>query len=83
MATIDDVKRVLKQALQLDGAADRFDASTLLLGSLPELDSMAVVTVITAIEETFDILVEDDDISAATFESVGSLCDFVDQKLAT
>ena len=82
MSTIDEVKRVLKETLQLGEAAERFDASTLLLGSIPELDSMAVVTVITALEESFDIMVEDDDISAATFESVGSLANFIDQKLA-
>jgi acyl carrier protein len=79
MATIDDVKRLLKETLQLGDTADGFDASTRLLGSLPELDSLAVVTVITA----FDISVEDDEISSATFTSVGTLCDFVDQKLAT
>ena len=83
MATMDEVKRVLKTTLQLGDEVDDFDASTLLLGTLPELDSMAVVTVITALEDSFDIMVEDDDISAATFESVGSLCNFVDQKLAT
>ncbi len=82
MSTIDEVKRVLKETLQLGEAAERFDASTPLLGSIPELDSMAVVTVITALEESFDIMVEDDDISAATFESVGSLANFIDQKLA-
>ena len=82
MATIDEVKRVLKETLQLGAAADGFDAATPLLGSIPELDSMAVVTVITALEESFGIMVEDDDISAATFESVGSLADFIDQKLA-
>lgn len=83
MATIDAVKRILKETLQLGDAAEQFDASTPLLGSLPELDSMAVVTVITALEENFDIAVEDDEISAATFESIGSLTGFVDQKLAT
>lgn len=82
MSTIDEVKRVLKETLQLGEAAERFDASTPLLGSIPELDSMAVVTVITALEESFDIMVEDDDINAATFESVGSLANFIDQKLA-
>ena len=83
LPTIDEVKRVLKETLQLGDVVESFDASTALLGSVPELDSMAVVTVITALEETFDIYVEDDDISAATFETVGSLADFIDQKLAT
>ena len=83
MATIDDVKNILKSTLQLGDAAEKFDASTPLLGSIPELDSMAVVTVITSLEEAFDIFVEDDDINADTFETVGSLSDFVDKKLTT
>lgn len=82
MATIDVVKQVLGETLQLGDRADNFTESTPLLGSIPELDSMAVVTVITSLEERFDIFVEDDEISADSFESVGSLTSFVDQKLA-
>lgn len=82
MATIDEVKLVLKDTLQLGGRVNTFDASTPLFGGLPEFDSMAVVTVITAIEERFDIVVEDDEISAEVFQTVGSLTDFVEQKQA-
>lgn len=82
MSTIDTVKQVLGDTLQLGERAERLEPSTPLLGSLPELDSMAVVTVITAMEEAFGIYVEDDELSAETFETVGSLTDFVDRKLA-
>lgn len=83
MATIDDVKLVLRDSLQLGDRATALQASTPLLGSMPELDSMAVVTVITALEEHYGMFVEDDEISAETFETVGSLCEFVDRKLAS
>lgn len=82
MAVIDDVKQILRDSLQLGERANGFDASTRLLGSVPELDSMAVLTVLTAIEEQFGITVADDDISAETFATVGSLCDYVEHKLA-
>jgi acyl carrier protein len=82
MATLDDVKSILRDTLQLGNRADALTADTALLGSLPELDSMAVVAVITAIEEAFGIVVEDDEISAETFETVGSLCAFIDMKQA-
>src|ERR671918_565781 len=52
------------------------------LGAVPELDSIAVVNVITALEERFDITVADDEIGAATFETLGSLTRFVEEKLA-
>ena len=60
--------------------ADRLTESSPLLGSIPELDSMAVVTVLTLIEEEFGVSVEDDDVSADTFATVGSLVRFVSEK---
>lgn len=82
MATLEEVKKVIDQVLQLNGRAMDFDRSTGLLGEVPEFDSMAVVTLVTQLEEQFGIMVDDDEISAETFESVGSLADFVDRKLA-
>jgi len=81
MSALDDVKNVLRDTLQLGDRADGFDASTPLFGSLPEFDSMAVVTVITALEEQFDFVVDDDEITAEVFETVGALADFVETKI--
>jgi acyl carrier protein len=82
MAVIDGVKRVLQEALQLGDRINGFDEDTALFGSIPEFDSMAVVTVLTGLEEQFDIEVDDDDISADVFETLGSLTRFVEDKLA-
>ncbi len=82
MAVVDDVKRVLGEALQLGDRISGFDESTGLFGSIPEFDSMAVVTVVTALEERFDIEVDDEEITAETFETLGSLTRFVENKLA-
>jgi acyl carrier protein len=78
---IDDVKLVLGHTLRIEDKATRFDATTGLFGSIPELDSIAVVTVVTALEERFGITFEDDEISADVFETVGSLSRFVEGKL--
>ena len=78
---IDDVKMVVASALQLGARGKAMNASTPLLGAIPELDSMAVVNVITALEEHFGISVADDEIGAATFATLGSLSAFVEQKL--
>ena len=77
-----DVLRVLDEVLSLGGRTASFTAATPLLGAIPELDSMAVVTLITSLEEQFGITVDDDDISGDTFASVGSLAAFVADKLA-
>ncbi|WP_371187665.1 acyl carrier protein [Thalassotalea maritima] len=54
---------------------------TPILGALPEFDSMAVVTVLTAIEEEFGIFIADDELSAEVFETIGSLTRFVEAKV--
>lgn len=80
MSVIEKVREVLRSTLQLGAKADSIDSSTPLLGNLPELDSMAVATLVAALEERFDIYIEDDEISAETFETFGSLCNFIDEK---
>ena len=73
--------KILDEVLSLDGRALQFDRDTALLGALPELDSMAVVSLITALEERLGVVVDDDEIDGATFASVGSLLDFLTAKL--
>jgi len=79
---LDEVKNVLIDTLNLGPAGQALQADSPLLGSLPELDSMAVVTLIGALEEHFGIMIDDDDISASTFETLGSLAAFVNAKMA-
>jgi acyl carrier protein len=80
--TIDEVRAVLTRSLQLGRRGDALERSSPLFGSLPELDSMAVVHVLTALEEHFGFVVSDDDVSGDTFATFGSLADFVAAKLA-
>jgi len=82
MTVEHEVLNVLDEVLSLNGRAATFDRSTPLLGAIPELDSMAVVSLITTLEERFGIVVDDDDIDGQTFASVGALSDFVAGKLA-
>jgi acyl carrier protein len=79
---LEEVKNLLTDVLSLGPAGQSLTAASPLLGALPELDSMAVVGVIAALEDRFGIVIDDDDISASTFETVGSLADFVAQKTA-
>ncbi len=81
MDTLDGVRNLLKSALQLGERADRLTEGSALLGAIPELDSMAVVTLITTMEEQYGIQVDDDEISADTFATVGTLSRFLADKL--
>jgi len=82
MQRLVEVRDILSDVLSLGERKNFLKVDSSLLGSIPELDSMAVVNVITALEEHFGIMVEDDEISAKTFETLGSLTYFVEQKLA-
>lgn len=82
METEHQVRDILRDVLSLGSRADRLQAGSALLGAVPELDSMAVVNVIAALEDRFGFTVDDDEINGATFASFGSLVDFVRGKMA-
>ena len=70
---------ILRSVLQID---KQFNDNTLLLGAIAEFDSMAVIAVITELEDQLGIVVNDDEISAEVFESFGQLLRFIEQKQA-
>ena len=78
---LDDVRKVVGSVLQIGNRAQSMPAAAPLLGAVPELDSMAVVSLITALEEHFGITVADDEIGASTFETLDSLAQFIERKL--
>lgn len=82
MNTQKEVLSLLDEILSLNGRSAEFTLNTPLLGAIPELDSMAVVSLITGFEDRFSFTVDDDEIEGSTFATVGSLVEFVDGKLA-
>jgi len=78
----EQVLKVLDETLSLGGRGLLYTADTPLMGAIPEFDSMAVVSLITTLEDRFGITVDDDEISGDTFATVGRLTDFVAGKLA-
>jgi acyl carrier protein len=76
-----EILAILDEILSLKGRSASFTEKTPLLGAIPELDSMAVVAMITTLEERFGFSIEDDEIDGATFATLGSLEDFVQGKL--
>jgi acyl carrier protein len=76
-----EVLQVLDEALSLGGRGLAFQRDTHLLGAVPELDSMAVVSVITLLEERLGIAVDDGDLDGGTFATVGALVDFVAERV--
>ncbi len=77
------VRGVLRDVLGIsaDRVAD-FTRDTELFGALPELDSMAVAGLLTELEDRLDIMIDDDDVDAEIFATLGDLVDFATGKLS-
>lgn len=81
MHTTEAVRTLVAATLQLGERGLLLRPDSPMLGALPELDSMAVMSLVTALESRFDIVVDDDDINARTFATLGSLSAYVDGKM--
>lgn len=82
MDSLERVRRILRDALNLGARADKLGADSALLGGIPEFDSMAVVTVVNMIEEECGVTIGDDELSADVFATAGALADFVSRKIS-
>jgi acyl carrier protein len=81
-SSLHDVKSVLVETLGIEDRAYAITASTQLFGNLPELDSLAVVELAQALEDHFGLVIDDSEFTGETFETVGTLAEFVDRKRA-
>lgn len=74
--------RILRSALGDGSLPPTLDTDTPLLGAIPELDSMGLLAILTAIEQEFGVPIDDEDVDASVFESFGSLERFVHAQIA-
>jgi acyl carrier protein len=78
---VTNVRDIVTDTLGLGERGAALTAESPLLGAIPELDSMAVINLITALEEHYGFSIADDEISADIFETLGSLAALVRRKL--
>ena len=81
MNIANHVLKVLDDTLQLQGQTRDFGPETPLLGAIPELDSMAVVALISRLEDHFGIVFDDAELTSAAFADVRSLSSLVERQL--
>ena len=82
-STLDAVKAVVVDTFGIEDRADTLHAASPLFGSLPELDSLGVAELVVALEQRFDVEFDGDDVSADTFETLGSLAAVIEDKPLT
>jgi acyl carrier protein len=78
---IDDVTAVIVEVLGIEDRTDTLNASTPLFGSMPELDSLAVLELIANLERQFGFVMDDDEFSGEIFDTIGTLAAFVESKI--
>jgi acyl carrier protein len=78
--TLEAVRAVIVRTLGIEDRAGTLNAFTPLFGSMPELDSFAVVELAAALEERFGFEIDGSEFTGEIFETVGSLAEFVEQK---
>ncbi len=72
------LRAILVDVLALDKErVAGFDADTELFGAIPELDSQAVMGLLTEIEDRFGFIIDDDDVDGEMLETYGALLTFV------
>ncbi len=54
---------------------------TPLIGKGLGLDSVSVLGLVVGLEEEFNIFLEDSELSIELFKNIGSLCDYISEKL--
>ena len=80
MPKLQLTKEILQTTLQLGDQAENLSRETPLMGHFPQLNSLTVMGIISEIEAQTGCAIDDQEISAEIFESVGTLATFIHQK---
>ena len=80
MPKLQLAKEILQTTLQLGDQADSLTRETPLMGHFPQLNSLTVIGVISEIEAQTGCAIDDQEITAEIFETVGTLATFIHQK---
>jgi Phosphopantetheine attachment site. len=78
----DVIRNVLGDVLSIDAKRTAaFQTDTPLFGALPELDSMAVASLLTELEDRLGFMIDDDEVDMDMLETFGALVAFVRDKV--
>lgn len=78
---LEEVTQLLVNILQIEARKQLINTDTPLLGAMPEFDSMAVIAVITGLEDYYGVVIDDEEITADIFTTLGTLHQFIVEKV--
>lgn len=76
------VSKALSAALSVPEDTLNQGPTTRLLGAIPQLNSLSVITVVLELEKEFAIEIAEYEISASEFETIGTLAAYIEKKLS-
>ena len=79
---VTEVAGIVASVLGIEDRGGTLAEDTPLLGAMPELDSLAVVELITALSERYGFDPDDVDLSGDAFDTIGTLAAFVEDNAA-
>ncbi len=77
----DRVKKVIIERLDMRAGVLKISGNTPLIGKGLGLDSASLVELVVAIEEEFQIMIDEEDINVDLLRDINSLSDYVCKKL--
>jgi serine O-acetyltransferase len=81
--TVERLVDLLRRNVEAVPLPASMDGSTALLGEGIGLDSVEILKLVCAIEEEFDLTIDEGDLTAARFKTVDSLAGFIQEKRAS
>jgi acyl carrier protein len=80
---LENLKKVLIEGLGIESAYGSLSEQTSFFEGGLSFDSVAIVELIGAVEDSFDIQFDDDDLRTSTFENLGTLAQVIAKQLAS
>jgi acyl carrier protein len=78
MDSIDLAKQILVSNLQLENV--QLTPETEVMGNFPQFNSLSIAGIVAAIEDELGCEIEDEEITAEIFATVGTLAEFIANK---
>lgn len=76
------IRKVLIERINPALAAAELTSETVLVGQGLALNSIAILELVTGLEEELDLVVADEELSAEVFQTIGTLARFLEEQAA-
>lgn len=81
MSALEIAVAIVRSCLQLDEQLELTE-DTYLMGNFAEFNSLTITTMIVEIEDRLGCDIDDDEISGEIFETIGTLAEFIQEKMS-